>query len=286
MLEAHVRNEVDIQAICSGLKLCDDGIWYSSESQSISYPFDGNDSCFAIEDTSFWFRHRNSCIVSIVKSFPPPDNGTIFDIGGGNGFVSLELSKAGFDVALVEPGRIGACNAKKRGIKNVICATTETSKFKQYSLPAVGLFDVIEHVKDDISFLKSVGVLLKHGGLLYVTVPAFSSLWSEEDILAGHFRRYTLSSICDKLKASAFEILFSSYIFRFLPVPIFLLRTLPHKVGLSKKQRAATVSRDHAVQSDLLARIMDKILKPEINNLKNKRSMSFGGSCLIVARYP
>jgi hypothetical protein len=37
------------------------------------------------------------------------------------------------------------------------------------------------------------------------TVPAFSFLWSEEDVLAGHFRLYTLSSISKVLKSSGFE---------------------------------------------------------------------------------
>jgi 2-polyprenyl-3-methyl-5-hydroxy-6-metoxy-1,4-benzoquinol methylase len=275
---------VDIKAISSGLQLGEDGVWYSSTSRSISYPSKGNEFCFAAEDYSFWFLHRNICIVSVVNSFPPPDNGTIFDIGGGNGFVSLGLSSAGFDVALVEPGPIGASNAKKRGIENVICATTEAAQFRQRSLSAVGLFDVIEHIDDDISFLQSIRVLIKHGGLLYATVPAFSFLWSEEDVLAGHFRRYTLSSISNVLKSSGFEMVFASYIFRFLPVPIFLLRTLPFKIGLSRRQLApTTVLHDHTVKGALPARIMNAILKPEIENLKNKRTMSFGGSCLIVA---
>jgi SAM-dependent methyltransferase len=225
--------------------------------------------------------------VSAVNAFPPPDNGTIFDIGGGNGFVSLALSNAGFNVALVEPGRIGAANARKRGIQNVICATAETAQFKQRSLSAIGLFHVLEHIDDDISFLRSIKVIMKHGGLLYATVPAFSFLWSEEDVLAGHFRRYTLKGISDALKSSGFEIVFSSYIFRFFPVLIFLLRTLPYKMGLSKKQRTPrTVLRDHAVQNGLLTHIMNAILKPEIADLKNKRAISIGGSCLIVARCP
>ncbi len=187
---------VDIQSISTGLKLGDDGIWYShQDNQNISYPSDGNENCLAVEDGSFWFRHRNNCIASIVKTYPPQDNGTIFDIGGGNGFVSLGLANAGFDVALLEPGSVGTRNAKKRGLKNVICATTDAAKLKQHSLPAVGLFDVIEHIEDDLAFLQSIRNLMKKGGRLYATVPAYSFLWSEEDIFAGHFRRYALEDI-------------------------------------------------------------------------------------------
>ena len=220
-----------------------------------------------------------------MRADRPEDNGTIFDIGGGNGFASSNLANAGFDVILVEPGKIGAYNAKKRGLKNVICATTEAANFKQNSLSAIGLFDVIEHIEDDFCFLRSIKSLIKKNGYLYVSVPSFSFLWSELDVLAGHFRRYTLGDMYKLLKSSEFEVVFSSYIFRFLPIPIFLLRSLPYKMRLSKKERKPTdVSRDHVVKGGLIAKILIAIFKPEITNLNNRRLMRFGSSCLIVAK--
>ena len=276
---------IDVRSISDGLELGNEGIWYSPENEKVSYPTDGNENYFGVEESSFWFRHRNNCIVSVVKSYPPEDKGTIFDIGGGNGFVSLALADAGFNVALVEPGKVGAQNAKKRGLKNVICATTNTAKFKQYSLPAVGLFDVIEHLEDDLSFLQSIRSLMKKGGLLYATMPSYSFLWSHEDFIAEHFRRYTLENISKVLNTVGFQVEFSSYIYRFLPLPIFILRTLPYKLGLSKVgSKAKNISRDHAVKGGLIGNILSSIMDPEIKNLDNNRPMRFGGSCLIVAR--
>lgn len=128
---------------------------------------------------------------------------------------------------------------------------------------------------------------MKKDGYLYATVPSFSFLGSAEDDLAGHFRRYTLEDMYKLLKSSGFDVVFSSYIFRLLPIPIFLLRSLPYKIGLSKKKLKPTaVSRDHAVKSGLTVNILNAILKPEINNLNDRRPMRFGGSCLIVAKSP
>ncbi|MFT6987793.1 MAG: SAM-dependent methyltransferase [Psychromonas sp.] len=276
---------IDIKSISTGLELGHDGIWYSAETKNLSYPSDGNEACFAVEDNSFWFRHRNDCIASVVKSYPPENNGTIFDIGGGNGFVSLGLANAGFNVALLEPGKVGASNAKKRGISNVICATTETAKFTPNSLSAVGLFDVIEHIEDDLNFLKSVKELMKKNACLYVTVPSYSFLWSLEDVTAGHFRRYKLNSILSVLQLAGFKIEFASYIFKYLPIPIFLLRTIPFKLGLAKKDKMNNVtSRDHAVEGGVLSNLIDLSLHSEIDTLNIGKSMSFGGSCLIVAK--
>jgi SAM-dependent methyltransferase len=278
---------VDIQSISTGLKLGQEGIWYSSDVENISYPSDGNEACFSVEDDSFWFRHRNNCIVSAINSYPPINNEMIFDIGGGNGFVSLGLASAGFDVALLEPGPTGAYNAKKRGLKNVICATTDTAKFKRHSLPAVGLFDVIEHIEDDLTFLKSLKELVKQGGYLYATVPSYPFLWSEEDISAGHYRRYTLRGISKVIQSAGFHIEFSSYIFRFLPLPVFLLRTLPFKIGFSDGTRKTrNISREHATSGGMARKFLDSILQSEIENLDRMKPMAFGGSCLVVAKSP
>ena len=277
----------DIRSISTGLKLGEDGIWYSKDSENISYPSDGNEASFAIEENSFWFRHRNNCIVAIVNAFPPNINETIFDIGGGNGIVSLALANAGFNVALVDPGVAGTSQAKNRGIKNVICATTKTANFKPHSLPAVGLFDVIEHIEDDLAFLQTIKGLMGRKAYLYATVPSYSFLWSNEDVDAGHFRRYTLEGIIEVLKSAGFQVQFSSYIFRFLPLPVFLFRSLPYRIGLSKgKKKANNISRDHAVRGGIGGKLLDLLLQPEIGNLTKKNPMMFGGSCLIVAKSP
>lgn len=276
---------LDIPVFSSDLRQADDGIWYGVAEQPTSYPSDGNSDCFAIEDHSYWFRHRNACIVAAVNSFPPPNGDAIFDLGGGNGFVAAALERAGFDVAVVEPGRIGASNAKFRGLRNVICATVEGAGFLQHSLPAVGLFDVIEHIEHDDSFLESLIRIMKPGGHLYATVPAYQFLWSQEDILAGHFRRYSLRSICSLLERAGFEVDFASYFFRPLPLPIFLLRTLPHRLGRGRRGRdPQVVTRDHAIHGQLTGRMLTNAFIREVSILESKQRMRFGGSCLVVAR--
>jgi len=271
---------IDISSICEGLELGDDGIWYSDSSQKISYSKHGNDDCFNVEDNSFWFKHRNSCITTVVKKFGSKSE-TIFDIGGGNGYVSLGLQESGYDVVVVEPGKNGARNAKKRGLSNVVCSTTDTAQFKPNTLPAIGLFDVVEHIEDDVGFLKSIRCMLKEDGYVYISVPAYSALWSADDVSAGHYRRYTTKGMSSVLQSAGFDVVFSSYIFRFLPVPIFFLRALPYKLGIKPKKNTRN---DHVVQSGLKVELLNKLLNSEIDNLDHKVSMGFGGSCLIVAK--
>lgn len=276
---------IDIQSMASGLKLGKDGIWYGPEESQLSYPTEGHAQCYQIEDHSFWFKHRNRCIAAMVQTFPPGQNETIFDVGGGNGFVSVALSNLGYEMALMEPGRNGAFNAKQRGLETVICASLESAKFGRHTLPAVGLFDVLEHIDDDLSFLKTVKGLMKKQGLLFVTVPAYSFLWSDADVDAGHFRRYSLNDLTELLESAGFQIEFASYLFQYLLIPIYFFRVLPFKMKFHRKKRESKdMARDHAVINGRSANILDSIFRHEVRNLNRKKAMRFGASCIVVAR--
>jgi SAM-dependent methyltransferase len=266
------------------LKLAGDGIWYSADHDFISYPSEGNDICFAIEDSSFWFRHRNACIVEVVRNFSPSEMGPIVDVGGGNGFVAKALMDAGWQVVLVEPGAPGARNAKKRGLDHIVCGTTHSAGFENASLPAIGVFDVVEHIDNDINFLSHLSDLLEPGGMLYLTVPAYRILWSHEDVAAGHFRRYTVSQMRKKLEMSGFEVEFGSYIFRWLPIAVFFFRTIPWWLGLRTEKGLERAKKDHAANAAGLPSLLKFALMNEVDMLKKKRTLCFGGSCLIAAR--
>ena len=275
---------VDVSAIAPNLALAADGIWRTTAHETVSYPAGGHQACFQVEDSSFWFNHRNACIAAAAKGFPPPNREPIFDIGGGNGFVSLGLAKAGFETVLVEPGEPGALNGKRRGIETVICATTSTAGFRASTLGAIGLFDVIEHVGDDLAFLRSMRNLLKPGGRLYATVPAYPLLWSGEDPAAGHFRRYTGKSIGSVVERAGFTLEYLTHIFRPLPVPILLFRALPYRLGLGGATGdAGELASAHNAGKGKAADLLDWLLRSEVRNIDSKRAMSFGGSCLLVA---
>jgi 2-polyprenyl-3-methyl-5-hydroxy-6-metoxy-1,4-benzoquinol methylase len=275
-------SQFNLATACPSLQLGDDGIFYAAASEAISYPEEGNETYFQIEDQSFWFRHRNDCIRELVRNFTP--QGPLFDVGGGNGVVAKGLMDEGWEVVLVEPGPSGARNAKRRGLEHVICGTTHSAGFKNGSLPAIGVFDVVEHIEDDLSFLRHLWDLLEPAGMLYLTVPSYNFLWSHEDVDAGHFRRYTLSSMKLKLVAAGLKPVFGTYIFAFLPLPVLCFRTLPYRVGEQRIKSEKISAKDHVVSQGVFSRLLTKLLGCELNFIKHNKSLAFGGSCLMAAR--
>jgi hypothetical protein len=64
----------------------------------------------------------------------------------------------------------------------------------------IGLFDVIEHIEDDIKFLNEIYEKVSVGTFIFVNVPAMMHLFSETDEFAGHFRRYNKKDKSNKPK--------------------------------------------------------------------------------------
>jgi SAM-dependent methyltransferase len=272
-----------LSEISTNLALGPDGVWTTRAVSPVSYPEIGNELCFAIEDSSFWFRHRNQCILQAVRLLPP--SGPIFDVGGGNGFVARALQDAGFEVVLVEPGPHGSANALGRGIRHVVRAAFGDAGFLPGSIPAIGLFDVLEHIADPQAFLASLARCLPPGGRIYVTVPASQWLWSREDEDAGHFRRYSLADLSRAFEESGFAVEYATHFFGFVPLPTLLRRVLPYRLGLAAKPGAVERARaDHEVSSPIANRALEFLTARELRRLRLRRVSRFGGSCLAVGR--
>lgn len=205
--------------------------------KSISYPDDGNDSSYSIEENSYWFKSRNKILLKILKKYP--FKGDFLDVGGGNGYQIKFLQENYFNPlrinsALCEPGKNGCKNAITRGAKNVYCCTFQQFPFDKYSIGGIGLFDVLEHIEDDSKFLNELSGFLPIGSRIYITVPALNCLWSEEDNHGGHFRRFNKKHTQRIAKQTKLKIIYQTYFFSYYVPLVWLLRVLPEKLGNKK----------------------------------------------------
>jgi SAM-dependent methyltransferase len=277
---------IDLKQISRNLEQSAEGGWRSKSQSAISYPEWGNQACFDVEDSSFWFQHRNVCILEALRQYPPP--GPLFDIGGGNGFVAKAMQDAGFEVVLVEPGAAGAMNARRRGIQHVVLATLEDAGFLPESLPAIGLFDVVEHIEDDHKFLQTIHVHLASQGRIYLTVPAYQALWSEADVVAGHHRRYSKRALRELIERSGLQVEFATGFFQFLPPAILAMRVIPYRFGLKARPEPQAVDtkmlRQHKIKGEAIGRTLGWIQQREAAGIRARRENKFGASWLVVAR--
>ncbi len=267
----------ELRRLATNVVQLEPGLWVSETTAlPLSFPDHGHEEIYQVEDQSFWFSHRNRCITEVLSRYPP--SGPLFDVGGGNGYVSMAVKSSGFDAVLVEPAIDGARFGISRGLRPVVCSTLAAAGFEAGSLPAVGIFDVLEHVEDDRAFLEDVRRLLSSDGRLYLTVPAYGWLWSSEDVFAGHFRRYTLRAVRRLLSKVGFRVEYQTYFFSLLPLPIFLFRSVPGYFG--SKPSVKGHQRDHDPSgSSLIGWLLDR----ELALIRRGLRIPFGSSCLVVA---
>jgi hypothetical protein len=115
-------------------------------------------------------------------------------------------------------------------------------------------------------------------------VPAHQWLWSEEDELAGHFRRYSLKSLRAVTEAAGLDVVYLSYFFRPLPLPILLLRSLPFLLGRRRSVAPSNISKDHLADQGLMSSALEMLLSGEVRHVEQSREMRLGGSILLAAK--
>lgn len=279
MTDSHLQ---PLNSIYDYLQMAEDGIWYSNEHKDLGFLENDNTDWERIQDVSFWYRHRERVFAEVIKRYPP--KGSIYEIGAGDGSVAIVLQNNGYDIVAIEPTVRCARTAKRRGVKNVICSSIENTGFNSVQFPNVGLFDVLEHIDNDIEFLSKIRKSMSAGGRLYCAVPAYHILWSKEDDYAGHCRRYTSDNLCRKIKSCGFEVEYKTYYFKPLIAPIFLLRTIPSALHLRGSRTPESSEQDHSLPDGFASRILNKLLCNEVKVISNGGSYLYGASFLMVAK--
>ena len=134
------------------------------------------DDLYCLEDQSWWFQYRSVVIIKLLDCYFDKEKMTL-DIGGGNGYTTLQAMKSGYRVGLMEPSAEACRHAMERGIPNVCCGTLNECSMADGSIEQMMLLDVLEHIEDDEDFLKLLchkaakgGVSVNNGSCLYVLV--------------------------------------------------------------------------------------------------------------------
>ena len=139
--------------------------------------------------------------------------GDILDAGAGDGSLSIQLARAGFNVTALEPdekwcavlrGRLVDPDLKER-IK-VHCSSLENTVFKQGSFDAIICGEVLEHVTNDLEAIENLYALLKKNGSLILTVPLAGKGWDDWDALCGHLKLYDFKHLKAMLVSAGFSI--------------------------------------------------------------------------------
>ncbi|WP_242109653.1 class I SAM-dependent methyltransferase [Luteimonas aquatica] len=233
----------------------------------------------ALEAGNFWFRARNLLIVTAARRYAPGMS-SFLEIGCGTGFVMGAMREAfpKADCVGSELLTAGLQHAAER------MPDVEFVQMDARAIPfercfdAVGAFDVIEHIEDDRKVLSQAAQALKDGGALLVTVPQHQWLWSEQDEIAHHVRRYSRRELVERVEAAGLDV---------VKVTSFVTLLLPLML-LARKGKKAAAAADDPYREFRIPSWMNSLLyaamRLELALLNLGLSLPLGGSLLLVAK--
>lgn len=177
------------------------------------------------EDRHWWYRGRRKVLDGVIEDLRLPARAEILDAGCGSGRNMIDLARHG-TVTGVELSRTSVELARERASGEVIEGSVLEMPFTVGRFDLAASLDVIEHLEDDLAALRELRRVVKPGGTLLVTVPAYQWLWSGHDVVNHHYRRYTRRSLQRVGEQAGWQQVRTTYFNSLLLPAAILLRVL------------------------------------------------------------
>ncbi|MBM3683752.1 MAG: class I SAM-dependent methyltransferase [Actinobacteria bacterium] len=254
----------------------------TTDPAAVSYPGSGIDVLASHAEGSWWTAHRAAWAARELA-----DHGirSLLDVGAGSGSMAVALRAGGVDVVGVEPHPHGAAAIAAAGVA-AVCGGLADLALPDGSVPAIGFFDVLEHLPDPVDVLREAARVLRPDGVVLLAVPAYRWLWSSEDEHAGHFRRYDRAMVRAEARAAGLLVVRTEHLFASLVPLVTAARRVPYLLG--RRPDPAAVDRTVGRQLDppaVLARAAGMVLGIE-NRIARVAPLPVGTSLVAVLRRP
>ncbi len=231
------------------------------------------------EMSSWWYLARRKLLREFVSdSLQGKREARILDVGGT---AELDFEKPSLLRVVNQHSRLrDAAFQQWHGVTSLVCSSPDELAYASNSFDVIVAGDFLQSVSDDRAALRELLRVLKDGGLLCLTVPAYAFLWSEEDERRGHCRRYRISELRRKLTTSGFEVQRASYFVTAPFLPLVSLRMTRNIMRTSTTSGRGTTGRAR------IANVMMELLLDGERQALHHINLPFGTTVVCWARKP
>ncbi|GIW43733.1 MAG: methyltransferase [Candidatus Binatia bacterium] len=164
-----------------------------------------------IEAVHWWFEGRRAIFHALLCRLPLSSDALLLDLGCGTGANLRFLSRYGRVIGL-DWGAAAARYSRRRTGLPVLRGDVQTLPFRDGTVDVVTAFDLIEHIEDDRTCVAEMARVVRPGGYVLVTVPAFPWMWGRQDVINHHKRRYRAREFAELFHGAGLEILRLTYL--------------------------------------------------------------------------
>ena len=256
---------------CSGCpsaaKLDEAGYWrFADGFRPAGFEPSRREHLAAIEPGHFWFPPRRDLLASLLDHHGPVRAERTLgalELGCGTGtFLGVLEERFASVVALDAYGESLAVAAKRTTSAILLQADALRVPIRDRQFDLVVALDVLEHVEPR-AFLRETARLVRPGGRLLLSVPAFPSLWSPLDEAAGHRCRYRLSTLRRQLAEACWRLVHHTHYQAILFPLVWLVRRLSSPaVRRAERGPSVVVSAPLALVNRLEVKLFGRLRLP------------------------
>lgn len=226
----------------------------------------------------WWRARREIALAALARVRPAAGDLRVVEVGCGTG---------GNLPALARLGRVLGAEPNAAAVEVARARLGAAGEVVRHEIPealpgrfdVLFLFDVLEHLGDDAGALSWAARQLEPDGLVVATVPALACLWSEQDDVVEHRRRYTRAALLSAVPPEL-EVLQLTYYNTVLFLPILAARLA---MRLTRPLRRGPPRSHLGVPPAPLNELLFRLFRLE-RHLVPRRRLPVGVSLLLVAR--
>jgi SAM-dependent methyltransferase len=227
------------------------------------------------EKNHWWFKARREILEQELTKLDLPANSRILEIGCGTGG-NLELLKRFGSVKAMELDEFSLEYVKDTFSIEVKKGYLPNNIPYNEHFDLICMFDVLEHVKEDMLSLDILKGYLSENGMIILTIPAYPYLYGSHDKLLHHYRRYYKSKLIKNIENLNYKVLKSSY-FNTLLLPIVVIARVLDIVFPSDK------SLGYSTPNKFINNLLYRVFKFE-KLILNKYRFRVGASIFLLIK--
>jgi ubiquinone/menaquinone biosynthesis C-methylase UbiE len=242
------------------------------------------------EDKHWWFATRTRAILALLDKYAGEgrQGRRVLDVGAGAGNMMHQLAQYG-DIIGLEYNPKPIPVAIERGW-DVRQGSATDIPFDDASFDLVALLDTVEHIPDEATVFSETLRVTRPGGHMVVTVPALMWLWSQNDVVNLHQRRYTAAELRTKLQTAGWSVPYCGYNFTAI-FPLSAGLIVGRRLLGREPEQASPHFDDDAYQVEMqpaspgLNALLETVGKGEVA-LMRRMQLPIGTSVIAVAQRP